>query len=101
MKAYKKIIYVYKFEELEEHAKNKAIYEHRNFLLSIMTPNDFISGDPQYDTEEELQKAYESEYNYYLFEDEPIIESIECNDYNFTSDGELIGYNELSQLTAV
>lgn len=101
MKAYKKIIYVYKFEELEKYAKNKAIEEHRQFLLSIMTPNDFISGCAEYDTAEELQKTYEAEYEYYLENDEPIIESIECNEYNFTSDGEIIGYSELQQLTAV
>ena len=57
MKLYTKVIGIYKFDELNPDAREKAIFDHRCFLLSIMQPNDFISGCPEYDTEEELQKT--------------------------------------------
>lgn len=82
-------IKLYSFSELNEKAKRKAIEEHREFMLSIMKPEDFISGIAEYDTPEELQKIYEAEYNYYLFDDKPIIEDIEANDYLFFENGEL------------
>lgn len=82
-------INIYSLDELNEKARNRAIEEHRAFLLSIMCPEDFISGCPEYDTPEELKKAYNSEYEYYLMNDEPIIESIEINEYMFFSNGEI------------
>lgn len=82
-------INLYSFDELTEKAKEKAIDDHRSFLLSVMCSDDFISGCPEYDTNEELQKAYEAEYEYYSMNDEPIIESIQCNEYDFFSNGEL------------
>lgn len=82
-------IKLFPFSELSEKAKQKAIEAHREFELSIMQPNDFISGEPEYDTPEELQKTYETEYNYYLENDEPIIENIEANEYLFFKNGEL------------
>lgn len=82
-------INLYEFEELNEDAKQKAIQEHRNFLLSVMQPNDFISGDAEYDTPEQLQKVYISEYENTESNDEPIIENIEANEYLFFADGEL------------
>lgn len=82
-------INIYSLDELNEKARNRAIEEHRKFLLSIMCPEDFISGCPEYDTPEELEKAYNSEYEYYLKNDEPIIESIEANEYMFFSNGEI------------
>jgi len=80
---------VYPFDELSESAKQNAIQQHREFLLAIMQPDDFISGCAEYDTPEELQKAYESEYDYYLMNDEPIAESITINEYLFFADGQL------------
>ena len=80
---------LYSFDELTDKAKSRAIYEHRTFLLDIMQPSDFISGCAEYDTPEELQKAYDSEYDYYLMNDEPIIESITINEYLFFADGTL------------
>lgn len=80
-------ITLYTLDELTEQARTFAIEEHREFLLSIMTPSDFISGDPEFDTPEELQKAYESEYNYTLENDDTVVESIETNEYQFYSDG--------------
>ena len=55
------MVKLYALNELSENARQKAIEEHRQFELSIMSPNDFISGCPEYDTEEELQKAYEAD----------------------------------------
>ena len=80
---------LYTLDELSDRARNRAIREHRDFLLSVMSPNDFISGDSEYDTPEKLNEAYESEYDYYLMNDEPIIESIEINEYLFFCDGEI------------
>lgn len=82
-------ISIYSFNELSEPARDRAISEHREFLLSIMQPSDFISGDPEYDTPEMLNKQYETEYDYYLMHDEPIIDNIEANDYLFYTDGTL------------
>jgi hypothetical protein len=82
-------IKLYSFSELNEKAKRRAIEEHREFLLSIMSPNDFITGISEYDTPEELQKIYKAEYDYYLMNDEPIIENINANDYLFFENGEL------------
>jgi len=82
-------IKLYSFSELNEKAKRKAIEAHREFELSIMEPNDFITGIAEYDTPEELQKTYREQYNYYLMNDEPIIENIEANDYLFFENGEI------------
>jgi len=82
-------IKLYSFSELSEKAKRKAIEAHREFELSIMRPEDFISGIAEYDTPEKLQKTYEAQYDYYLMNDEPIIEIIEANDYLFFENGEL------------
>lgn len=82
-------INIYSFSELGEKAQRKAVDEHREFLLSVMRPEDFISGCPEYDTPEELQKEYESEYDYYLMNDDPIIESIEVNGYMFYANGDI------------
>lgn len=77
------------FVELSDKAKQRAIEEHRQFELSIMQPNDFISGEVEYDTPENLRSVYNSEYEYLLNNDEPIIENIEVNDYLFFEDGSL------------
>lgn len=82
-------IKLYSFSELNEKAKRKAIEAHREFELSIMAPDDFVSGIAEYDTPEELQKTYEAEFDYYAMNDEPIIENIEANDYLFYENGEL------------
>lgn len=82
-------INLYSLNELSEKAKEKAIEDHRIFELDIMSPNDFITGDPKYDTPEELQKTYEVEWKYYSENDEPIIEAIEANEYLFLANGEI------------
>ncbi len=80
---------LYSFEELSVKAKEKAIEDHRNFLLEDMRPEDFISGDPEYDTPEKLEEAYNSEYFYVLENDDVVIESIEANDYMFYASGKM------------
>lgn len=80
-------INLYSFEELSEKAQNRAIREHRDFLLSVMQPEDFISGDSEYDTPEQLSEQYDNEYNYVLSNDAPVVESIEANEYLFYADG--------------
>lgn len=82
-------IELFHLNELSAAAREKAIEQHRVFELSSMSTEYFISGDPQYDTEEELEKAFRAEYEYYEMNDEPIIENIEANDYLFFSNGEL------------
>jgi len=82
-------IKLYSFSELDEKAKRKAIEAHREFELSIMQPEDFITGIAEYDTPEKLQKTYKAQYYYYLMNDEPIIEAIEANEYLFFENGEL------------
>lgn len=80
---------LFQFSELSEPAQRKAIEDHREFLLSIMRPEDFISGDPEYDTPVLLQKAYNAQFAYYCESDESITESIEANEYWFFTDGTL------------
>ena len=68
-------IKLYSFSELNEKAKRKAIEAHREFMLSIMEPDDFETDIVEYD--------------YYARNDEPIIENIKANDYLFFENGEL------------
>lgn len=89
MKTFKVDINLYSIDELAPAARMRAIEDHRNFLLDIMCPEDFISGDPEYDTAEKLQEEYDAEYNYYSENDDPIIENIEVNEYLFFATGEL------------
>ena len=80
---------LYTLNELSENARNHAIEEHRRFMLEILDPTDFISGEPEYDTPGKLNAAYESEYDYILMNDEPVTESIEINEYLYFPSGEL------------
>ena len=68
-------IKLYKFNELSEEAKEKAIDEHKVFLDSILF--DFQ------DEEGEMQEEYIDHT------EEQVIESIEINEYLFFSDGKL------------
>ena len=82
-------INLYLFEELSPKAQARAIEDHRQFELEVMEPYDFISGDPEYDTDESLNEAYRCQREYYLNNDEPIIENILMNEYLFYESGEL------------
>ena len=89
MKSFIVEVKIFNLNELNETSKQKAIEKHRNFLLSEMQTSDFISGVEEYDTEENLEKEYDAQYDYYLENDEPIIESIEMNDYYYYEDGKM------------
>lgn len=80
-------INLYEFNELSFNAQQRAIDEHRAFMLDTICLDDFISGDPEYDTPEKLEEAYNSEYDYIDENDEPVIESIEVNEYLFYANG--------------
>lgn len=80
---------LYEVSELTGTAKQKAIMNQRDFLLGYLHPNDFISGEPEFDTPEQLQRQYEAEYEYYLWNDEPVIEDIEANEYLYYADGSM------------
>ena len=99
MTLYTKIIGIYKFNELNDDAKAKAIDDHRTFLLSIMEVNDFISGDPDYDTPEALQDMFDIEYDYISFNDDPVIESIEANDYDYYENGDIATESDILSMT--
>ena len=83
------IINLYSFTELNNEAKQTAIEEQRFFILSNMQISDFISGDSEYDTEENLQKSLDAESEHILMNDAPVIESIVINDYLFFANGEM------------
>lgn len=80
-------IHLYQYEELDERAKRRALYEARMDAVSNMRPEDFVSGDPEFDTPEELENQCELEKEYYEREDEPVIEYINDNGYWFFHDG--------------
>ena len=91
----KEEVCIYQFNELCLSARERAINEHRQFLLEVMSKEDFVSGDEEFDTEEELQKAYELEFEHYEENDEPIIESIEINEYYFYEDGKMANVSSI------
>lgn len=80
-------INLYSFQELTEKAKQFAIMEHRTFLLSVLQP-DYIDGVPDWDDPEKME-MYRDEYSDIDENDEPVIESIEINDYLFYYDGKM------------
>lgn len=83
-------INLYTFDELSNESKTRAIEKHREFMLTIMRPEDFISGCKEYDTPEELEKIYNAEYDYILYNDEPVVENIEANEYLFYKNGDFV-----------
>ena len=78
-------IRLYTFQELNEKAKRKAIEEHRPFLLDVLVP-DYIDGVIDWNDPEKMG-MYDDEYNYILENDDPVIESIDINEYYFYFDG--------------
>ena len=69
-------INLYSFSELSEEAKEKAIFEHADFLQSI--------GQEVEDEDGNLVTEYGHEISR-----EEVIESIDANDYIFFADGDL------------
>ena len=80
-------IRLYTIHELNEKAKTKAIEDHRYFLLDVLVP-DYIDGIIDWDDPEKMQ-MYHEEYDYILSNDDPVIESIEINEYYFYFNGEI------------
>ena len=80
-------IFLYGFDELSPSAQSRAISEHRFFLLDTLRP-DFIDGVTDWNDPEKME-MYEAEYNYIECNDDPVIESIEINEYLFFNDGTL------------
>ena len=80
-------INLYSFHELKEIAKEKAIREHRQFMLNTLQP-DYIDGVVDWHNPEKM-RMYEDEYQYIEENNEPVIESIEVNEYTFYFDGEI------------
>ena len=80
-------IKLYSFHELKPFAQEKAIFEHRRFLLDTLQP-DFIDGVTDWNDPEKME-MYHSEYEYLEENADPIVESIEANEYLFFANGEL------------
>ena len=70
-------IKLFNISELNKEAKELAILEHKEFLLSIFNSDDYECCDYTY-------AQYEKELS-----DTDVIESIEINDYLFFNDGAL------------
>lgn len=72
-------INLYNFSELSEEAKQKAISEHEDFLLSI--------GQQEENEQGQLVTVYAE-----TMEESEVIESIEANEYLFFADGDMAQY---------
>lgn len=79
-------IHVYTFAELDEKAKRNAIEEHRSFLLDVLIP-DYIDGVTDWNDPEKMD-IYNQEYEHIQDHDDPVIESIESNEYLFYRNGD-------------
>lgn len=80
-------INLYRIDELDPMERQLAIWSCRSSMLDSLSPEDFISGDPEFDTPEELGFQYDMEREYILTEDEPVLEYIEANNMLFFYDG--------------
>lgn len=80
-------IRLYSFQELKPAAQEKAIFEHRQFLVDTLRP-DFIDGVTDWNNPEKME-MYHAEYEYLEENAAPIIENIEANEYLFFANGEM------------
>lgn len=80
-------IKLYSLNELSEKAKQKAIEDHRIFYLENLDYS--LYEEMAKETGKSANAIYETEYEYYLMNNEPIIENIEANEYMFFENGEL------------
>lgn len=69
-------INLYSFSELSKEAQQKAIYEHKEFLLQL--------GEESENEDGEMITEYPDDY-----EDDCVIENIEANEYIYFEDGQL------------
>lgn len=82
-------IKLYSFSELTGTARVKALEDHRKFILETLDPNDYKELSKNSDPYVSANRLYEEDYEYNLINDDPIIKSIECNEYLFFEDGSL------------
>lgn len=80
-------IHLYKFDELEDSAKRQAINSHRYFMIDTLRP-DYFDGLENWNDPEKM-KMYWEEVDYINENDEPVIESIQINDYYFFQNGHM------------
>ena len=69
-------INLYSFNELSNEAKEKAIFEHADFLQSIGQEVENEAGELVTEYADEIDRA-------------EVIDSIECNEYLFFADGDM------------
>lgn len=81
-------IKLYTLAELEPPAREKAIKEHRAFLLDTLRP-DYIDGVTDWNDPEKMA-MYREEYAYIEDNDDPVVESIEINDYLYFHNGTIV-----------
>lgn len=72
------LIDLYSFDELDNHAQQRAIQEYRKLMLSVTYLSDF-----------ENEEDYLSALNEIQYNDDYIIQSIRINDYLFYKNGKL------------
>lgn len=76
-------INLYKFNELEKKAQEKAIFEHRQFMLETLCFDDFDG------TDEQKEYAYNEMYADIEEDDNLVIDNIIANEYLYFIDGTL------------
>lgn len=82
-----KTITLYSFDELSDEAKLKAISDHINFEIEIMTEESIYY--PYAIEMEKMQTPWFLGETIYENEKQSIIETIKANDYLFTIEGKL------------
>ncbi len=80
---------VFKFEELSETAKQKAIIDHVNFEIEVMDEN-----SPYYEVAMKMETPWFLTEALYFDYRNSIIETIKANEYEFYKDGELINLSK-------
>lgn len=78
-------ITLYHLFDLPAAARNRAVEDHRHFLLATLQP-DFIDGVTDW-ADPEKMAMYRAEFDYIENNDDPVVESIEANDYWYFYDG--------------
>lgn len=80
-------IKLYSFHELSKNSQQKAIADHRLFLINTLQP-DYFDGVTDWNDPRKMEMYY-SEMDYLNENEDPIVESITINDYLFFANGEI------------
>lgn len=80
-------IHLYRFSELCDIAKQKAIMDHRVFMINTLEP-DYIDGVTDWNDPEKME-MYWADCADIIDNDETVVESIEVNEYWFFYNGVL------------